>query len=246
MTLRVMLAHKTNARWEAGERPSEELIRRVGGMIGEMAREGVLEAGEGLRASVHGARLRFADGQRTVEHGPLVGENELLSGFAIVRAASLDDAIDWGTRYAEAVEAAEVDVRLVTEAWDLGMTPPPPAGTPRRYMLMRKADVRSERRAPPSPAARQALRALVAAMREADAFVSMEGFEPSSQATRRRASRAGPTHFDGPFMETKELLAGFVILKLASREAVKGWLDRYAETVEADEVDALVLAPVAD
>ena len=234
MTLRVLVAHKTNPRWEAGEVPTREMIASVGAMIGQMAREGVLEAGEGLRASSQGVRLTFAEGRPTATPGPFAGTDERFTGFAIVRTDSLDAAVEWATRYAAATGTVEIDVRPVTEASDLGIAPAP-SDPSRRYMLLRKATGLS------APRDRKALAALAAEMRAAGVLLSMEGVkaeEPVMRATTRDDRR---TYTDGPFMETKELLAGFVILRLASREALRGWLDRYATTVGAAEVDALVL-----
>ena len=60
--MRYMIMHKTEPRWEAGAIPEAGLIERVGRMIGEMASAKVLRAGEGLRATSQGVRLRFAGG----------------------------------------------------------------------------------------------------------------------------------------------------------------------------------------
>src|SRR5688572_19377594 len=90
---RFILMHKTDARWERGDKPSTELIMRVGKMLGELGP--ALHGGEGLRASSLGARVRFSGGKRTITRGPFTGENELPSGFDIVRAESLEDAIEW-------------------------------------------------------------------------------------------------------------------------------------------------------
>ena len=100
--MRFMIMHKTNARWEAGEVPAPELVARVGAMLGGLARAGVLLAGEGLRASREGVRLRFSKGVRTVVPGPFAGENELPAGFMILRTVSLDEAVEWATRLAAA------------------------------------------------------------------------------------------------------------------------------------------------
>ena len=99
--MRFIVMHKTDARWEAGQRPSQELIANVGALIGDPAKAGAFKDGEGLRATSEGVRLAFApDGERTVTRGPLTGENELPAGFSIIRAPSLDAAIDWATEEA--------------------------------------------------------------------------------------------------------------------------------------------------
>ena len=77
--MRFIIMHKTGAHWESGAIPGPELIARVGRLLGELAKAHVLLAGEGLRPSSEGVRLRFAAGARTVIHGPFEGDNELPS-----------------------------------------------------------------------------------------------------------------------------------------------------------------------
>src|SRR4029450_6490 len=93
--------HKTNTHWEEGAPPSSELIARVGTLLGDLAKAGVLFGAEGLRASSEGVRLRFSGGTRTVINGPFHGGNELSAGFSIVRVRSLEEAIEWASRQAK-------------------------------------------------------------------------------------------------------------------------------------------------
>src|SRR5262245_58073142 len=118
--MRFIVMHKTNAHWETGASPSPELIARVGQLLGEMANAKVLLGAERLRASALGARLRRSGGKPTVTKGPFERGNELPAGFSIVRAASLEEAVAWASRQAEALGAVEIDVRPVTEPWDIG------------------------------------------------------------------------------------------------------------------------------
>jgi len=57
--MRFIIMHKTNAHWESGAIPSPELIARVGTLLGELAKAGVLLGAEGLRATSEGVRLRW-------------------------------------------------------------------------------------------------------------------------------------------------------------------------------------------
>ena len=137
--MRFIIMHRTNADWESGAIPSPAMMARVGTLIGELAKAGVLLAAEGLRASSEGVRLRFAAGTRTVINGPFEGGNELPAGFSIVRTRSLEDAIEWATREADVLGDVEIDIRPVTEPWDIGMGPTPAGRGTRRYMVLRKA-----------------------------------------------------------------------------------------------------------
>jgi hypothetical protein len=240
--MRFILMHKTNPRWEAGEIPSPELIARVGALIGELAEAGVMQAGEGLRASSEGVRLRFSGGACTATPGPFRGENELPAGFSIVKTATLDEAVEWATREAAILGDVEIDVRPVTEAWDIGMMPKPADVTTRRYMALRKATPASEAGEAPTAAQQAGLARLVDEGTRTGVFLATETMQPSVRGRRYKNSRDGVGFTDGPFTESKELIAGYVIVRVGSLEEASRWARRYIETVEADEVDVRELA----
>jgi hypothetical protein len=230
-----MIMHKTNAHWESGAIPDPELCARVGALLGELAQAGALQGAEGLRASSEGVRLRFSGGTRTVINGPFAGEHELPAGFSILRARSLDEAIDWATREANALgpeQLVEIDIRPVTEPWDIGMAPRPSGIDARRYMVLRKATPATEAGLPPSAGPRAHSEAA-----RTGAHLVTETMRPSARGRRYVNSRNGVSMFDGPFVETKELLAGYVIVSAESLDEAGRLAARYLDAVEATEVD---------
>jgi hypothetical protein len=235
--MRFMIMHKTNAHWEAGAIPSPELIAQVGVLIGELAKANVLLGAEGLRASSHGVRLKFSGGARTVTKGPFAGDNELPAGFSILRVGSLDEAIEWASRQAAVLGDVEIDIRPVTEAWDIGMIPKPDNVTTRRYMALRKATADSEADVPLSPKQRAEMARLIDETQRTGVHLATETLRPSVRGRRYRNSRDGVRVTDGPFTESKELVAGYVIVSAASLEDAARWATRYIDAVEADEVD---------
>jgi hypothetical protein len=238
--MRFIIIHKTSPRWEAGEIPSPELIARVGALIGELVKSGIFEAGEGLRASSEGVRLHFTGGERTVTKGPFAGHNELPAGFSIIRTASIDDAVAWATRAAKALgpnEPIEMDIRPVNEPWHIGMRPKPANLATHRYMVLRKATPGTEAGTSPSPAQRSALARLIDETTQSGVHLATESMRPSARGRRYVNSRNGVTMFDGPFLETKELIAGYSIITAASLDEAGRWAERYLDAVEADEVD---------
>jgi len=235
--MRFIIMHKTSDRWEAGEIPSPELIARVGDLVGELAKAGVLQAGEGLRASSLGVRLKLSGGQRTVIPGPFKGEHELPAGFSILRVESLDQAVEWATRQAAALGDVEIDIRPVTEAWDIGIIPKPPNVATTRYMALRKATAATEADVPPSPKTEAEMARLVEETARTGVHVATETMGPSARGRRYKNTRDGVRFVDGPFTESKEMIAGYVIVSASSLDDASQWAVRYLEVVETDEVD---------
>jgi len=147
--------HKADKNMEAGLPPNPELIAKMGPLVEEMMKAGVMESTEGLLPSSAGVRLSFRDGKRTFAKGPFQGVNDIISCYTLVRLRSLDEAVEWATRLAEAAGALDVDVRPLCEPWDMGMCPKP-EDAPLRFMITRKADAVTESGPPrPSPAVRK-------------------------------------------------------------------------------------------
>jgi hypothetical protein len=237
MIMRFIIMHKTNAHWESGAIPGKELIGRVGTLLGRLAREGVLVAGEGLRSSAEGVRLRFASGTRTLVNGPFQGDNELAAGFSLVRTRSLEDAIAWATRQAQTLGDVEIDIRPITEPWDIGMGAAPNDVNSRRYMVLRKATLSTEAGDLLPVASRTQFTRLIDETTRSGVHLGTETMRPSRRGRRYRNSRDGISIFDGPFIETKELLAGYIVVSAASLEDAERWALQYIDAVEADEVD---------
>jgi hypothetical protein len=229
--MRFMILHRTSSHWEGGAIPSPELVARVGALIGELVKAGVFGAGEGLRPSSEGVRLRFSGGTRTQTPGPFQGENELPAAFDVLRAPSLEEAVAWTTQLAKVVGDGEFDIRPVTEPWDIGMAPRPEPLTTRRYMVLHKATARTE-----AGETREA-DGLVEESRRTGTYLTGERLRPSSRGRRYKNSESGVTFTDGPFTESKELIAGYVLVSAASLEEAGRWAARYIEAVGADEVD---------
>ena len=66
---------------------------------------------------------------------------------------------------------------------------------------------------------------------------------PSRRGRRYLNSRDGVGIYDGPFIETKELLGGYIVLSAASIEEAERWAVPYLHAVEGGEVDVHELEP---
>jgi len=239
--MRFIIMHKTEPRWEAGALPDAELIARVGRMIGALSRAAAFETGEGLGPSSKGVRLRFKRGEREIVPGPFAGEHEQPAAFSIVRTRTLDEAIEWATTQAGALgDEVELDIRPVNEPWDIGIAQKPPGLETQRYMVLRKATA-SASAGTPSKEQRAALSRLIDDTTRSGVHIATETMRPGGRGRRYLNASNGISAFDGPFVESKELLGGYVIVSARSMDDADRWAREYIAAVNAREVDLLEL-----
>jgi hypothetical protein len=118
--MRFMLIVKADKDTEAGVLPSPELLAEMGRFNEELAKAGVLLAGEGLQPSSKGARVKFSGKKRTVVDGPFSETKELVAGFWLIQAKSKEEAIEWVKRVPFNEGEAVVEIRQIFEAEDFG------------------------------------------------------------------------------------------------------------------------------
>ncbi|MFE7760051.1 YciI family protein [Streptomyces sp. NPDC057438] len=87
---------ETNA---PAEGPSPELMQRMGDLIEEMTKAGVLLDTAGLSPTAQGTRVRWESGQLSVTDGPFTESKEVVGGYAIVQAKDMAEAIEWTKRF---------------------------------------------------------------------------------------------------------------------------------------------------
>jgi len=96
-----------------------------------------------------------------------------------------------------------------------------------RFMIIRKADAQTEAWAKPSTALLDAMMAYNEEMIRAGVMLGGDGLKPSSRGARIKFSKGKPKVTDGPFAEAKELVAGYTIIQVASREEALEWVKRW-------------------
>ena len=114
--MRFMILVKASEESEAGVMPSREDLEEMGKYNEELAKAGVMLAGEGIHPSSKGARVSFPD--KKVIDGPFTETKELIAGFWMIQVKSLDEAIEWVKR--APFQEGEVEIRQVFEADDFG------------------------------------------------------------------------------------------------------------------------------
>jgi len=121
-TMRFMIIIKASQDSEAGIMPSTELLTAMGNYNEELAKAGILLAGEGLHPSSKGARVRFAGDKRTVIDGPFAETKELIAGFWLWQVKSKEEAVEWIKRCPNPMPGteSEIEIRQVFEMEDFG------------------------------------------------------------------------------------------------------------------------------
>jgi PhnB protein len=123
--MKVMVIVKASKDSESGALPSGELLSQMQKFNEELISAGVMQAGEGLKASSAGARVHFDGAARTVTRGPFPGTGDLVAGFWIWQVKDLQDAIDWVKRCPNPQnEPTDVEIRPVFEPDDFAASDP--------------------------------------------------------------------------------------------------------------------------
>jgi hypothetical protein len=121
--MRFMVMVMATKESEAGAPPTAEAIAGMQEYNEELVKAGVLLAAEGLTPSSKGARVKFSGDKRTVIDGPFAESKEVVAGFSIIQAKSLEEAIEWVKRAPNVFfpnGEAQVEIRKLMDAEDFG------------------------------------------------------------------------------------------------------------------------------
>lgn len=103
-----------------GKEPSERLMNEMGKLMGEMTKAGKLLDTAGLAPTAQGKRVRLRGGRITVMDGPFTETKEVVGGYAMLSAESMDEALALTQRFValHVADGWEIDceVRQVYEA----------------------------------------------------------------------------------------------------------------------------------
>ena len=122
--MRFMVLVPASPESEAGEMPSTAELEEMTKYNEELAKAGVMLAGEGLHPTSKGAKVRFDGAERTVIDGPFTEAKELVAGYWVWECASRDEAIEWLKR-APFDGGTEIELRQIFDDADFAeqMTP---------------------------------------------------------------------------------------------------------------------------
>jgi hypothetical protein len=118
-----MVLVKANEDSEAGILPDQKILTEMGAFNEKLVDAGVMLAGEGLKPSSEGVRVRFSGSERSVIDGPFTETKELVAGFWLWRVSSMDEAIEW-LKQAPFGGGVEIEIRPLFETEDFAASDP--------------------------------------------------------------------------------------------------------------------------
>jgi hypothetical protein len=107
-----------------GMQPSEQLMADMGKLIDEMTKSGVLLETAGLRPTAEGVRVRISGGKLKMTDGPFTEAKEVIGGYAMLQADSMEEALECTRRFLE-VHGDEWDVECEVRQIDEDCAPKP-------------------------------------------------------------------------------------------------------------------------
>ncbi len=116
--MKILGLSKSDASIEAGVPPSPELMDKMGQLVEEASKAGVLLSTDGLTPSSKGKRVRLANGKVTVTDGPFTESNELVASYALLQVKTMEEAVEWTTRFLKVVGEGECELRPILEPED--------------------------------------------------------------------------------------------------------------------------------
>ncbi len=102
-----------------------------------------------------------------------------------------------------------------------------------RFMLLRKADAKTEAGVLPDAKLFAAMGSFMAEMVKAGVLLAGEGLHPSAKGARVKFSAGKPDVIDGPFTPANELLGGFCLIQVKSKAEAIDWVKRWP-TLDGD------------
>ncbi len=245
--MRVMMLLKSDQKSEAGIAPDQKMMTDMGKYIEQMFEAGVFIGGEGLHPTTHGTRVRISKGKTTIIDGPFAETKEVVAGYFLMKTKDLKEATDWALKIPGEPEGGEgeLELRPLYETEDFPIDPAEQAGGWRdqeiearqapkepgpekgaRYIFFLKADANTESKMMPSEKLLQEMGALIGEMTDKGVLIAGEGLKPTSEGVKVRVSGGKRTVIDGPFTETKEIVAGFTLYRAQTKEEAIEWARR--------------------
>jgi len=104
---------------EAEVMPDPEMFVKMGTLMEEVTKAGVLLATDGLKASRHGKRVVMEDGESRVIDGPFTESKELVASYALFQCKDMDEAVFWTTKFLAVLGNGTCEIRPIFDFTDI-------------------------------------------------------------------------------------------------------------------------------
>jgi hypothetical protein len=205
---------------EAGVRPSAEAIQEMAKYNEALVKAGVVLDAQGLMPTSTAKRVRFEGSNRTVIDGPFAETKEVIAGYWIWQVRSMDEAVGW-LKGAPFDGGVEVTIRQLF-TWKT----PNAEDTMIRVMVFIPGNRDSEAGVMPPRDLIEEMTKFSEELVKAGVMLDGQGLTPTSAGKRVSFEGAKRTVIDGPFAETKELVAGYSIWQVRSIDEAVEWVRR--------------------
>jgi hypothetical protein len=243
-TMRFMMLRKGDRNSEGGVPPSEQQLAALEQYHDELTKAGVMCSREALQSSAAGARVGFSGRTPTKVDQPIAGAKGVVADFTIIDVPSKADAIAWAKRWPAIDGGGDVEIEVRETACPGGVptvpkpsTLAPDAAGAKRYAIILKANTKGEADILPEQSRLAAMVTHNNAAIRAGVMLAGEGLQPSSKGARVKFSGGKPAVTDGPFAEAKEMVAGFWLIQVPSKEEAIEWVKAYPYPYEDADVE---------
>jgi hypothetical protein len=121
-TMKFLVLIKATKDSEAGKYPEEKLIMETMKLNEEMVKAGVLLDAGGLWPSNQGKRIRLEGETREITDGPFTETKELIGGYWMMQAKSIDEVVEWMKRFPLDKNGGELEIRRLIDVGDFALS----------------------------------------------------------------------------------------------------------------------------
>jgi hypothetical protein len=225
--MQFMVIRKADETTEAGVPPTAQGLDDMDRFNQQLADNGRLGLALGLRPSSCAVRLKLWPGGEALTDGPFAEAKELVAGFTVFEAASKEDAIEqlkrWPQSDVQPTGAAVLELRETGCPGGCAEVPPAAGSEDGRYVILLRSDEGTEADRIPPQSMLDALNAFNAAQAAEGRLLAGDGLKSSARGARVQFKGTQASVIDGPFAEAKELIAGFWMIRAASRADAIAW-----------------------
>jgi len=115
-----------------------------------------------------------------------------------------------------------------------------------RILGLLKADKHSEAGAPPNKELIENMGTFIEEITKAGVLLATDGLQPSSKGARVKLSEGNVTVTDGPFIETKELVASYALFQVNSMAEAIEWTTRFLKVLGEGECELRPIFEASD